>query len=416
MQHLRSLLALFVLPAVAQADVLVVDASGGGDFTDLQLAVDSSAPGDVLLLREGSYGAPMLFGLDLALVADAGAEVVVTGRTLVSGMTEDQTLLLSGIRFEGPIYDPALTVQVCEGAVRLQGCDIRGFDGLPFNGVGDVDESGIGLLLYNNRDVALSGCNVVGGAGSDHLPNTGFTLYAGNGSAAIDSTMTMLTIYRCTVTGGRGGHGTWGGWGGDPEPALRVQNAGACTLVQSALTGGDGGDGGDFFTSCSDGSAGIEVDSGNMVRQLGCVFAGGEGGEHFPGQGCSDGPPTVGNVVTLPGIPRAIIGERVVRADEPATLELYGQPGDVVRVYQSDEAGVQRRFAASGVWMLGGLPYTTFGATGIVPGSGNFQTPLGTVTPPAGGASILYVQGAFTDAQGPILSNFLAVVVLDSSF
>ncbi|MCP3860484.1 MAG: hypothetical protein GY704_12605, partial [Phycisphaeraceae bacterium] len=44
-------------PVVAQYRVWVVDDDpAGGDFTNLQSAVDAAADGDVLLVRQGDYG------------------------------------------------------------------------------------------------------------------------------------------------------------------------------------------------------------------------------------------------------------------------------------------------------------------------------------------------------------------------
>jgi hypothetical protein len=416
MQHLRSLLALALVPALAHADVVVVDAAGGGDFTDLQAAIDFAADGDVLLVRDGSYDAPTISARDLVLVADAGATAILNGATFVGALGQDQTLVLSGLELQGGIYDPALSCYACEGSVRIQDCLVRGWDGEEFIGDTGQYDAGTALELYNCRDVALVGCDLAGGDGGDHVAGTSIGEYAGHGGRGIASTMTMLTVYRCTVRGGDGGDTPTGGWGGFPGAGLAVQNAGACTVVQSLFQGGDGGDGGDFIgPSCSDGAPGVQLAVGNSVRELGCVFQGGAAGAYSLPGNCVAGNPTVGDVLTMSGSPRALVTERVVRVGAAASIDLFGQPGDVVRVYQSDVTDAQRRFAASGVWMLGGLPYTTFGPTGTVPGAGSFSVPLAVVAP-AGDAEVLYLQAPFSGAQGPVLSNFAVVVVLAPVF
>jgi pectin methylesterase-like acyl-CoA thioesterase len=58
------------LSAAALADVHVVDASGGGDFTTLQAAVNAAADGDTLLVRSGSYDGFLLTGKGLSIVAE----------------------------------------------------------------------------------------------------------------------------------------------------------------------------------------------------------------------------------------------------------------------------------------------------------------------------------------------------------
>ena len=48
-------LASAALPG-ATGDVYVVDATGGGDFLDIQSAVDAASRRDTILVRPGNYG------------------------------------------------------------------------------------------------------------------------------------------------------------------------------------------------------------------------------------------------------------------------------------------------------------------------------------------------------------------------
>src|SRR5688572_18660193 len=91
-------LALLVLPVDrAAAGVLVVDASGGGAFTDLPAAVAAAADGDILLLKSGAYTAPTIANKALDVVADTGASVVVQGPFAVTDLTATRAVTITGV-------------------------------------------------------------------------------------------------------------------------------------------------------------------------------------------------------------------------------------------------------------------------------------------------------------------------------
>ena len=69
---LASLLLAAAAPS-AQSKVWVVDASGGGDFLDLEPAVQTAAPGDTLLVRSGVYGATSI-SKALSVIAESGVQ------------------------------------------------------------------------------------------------------------------------------------------------------------------------------------------------------------------------------------------------------------------------------------------------------------------------------------------------------
>ncbi|HEX5009333.1 MAG TPA: hypothetical protein VFY71_02945 [Planctomycetota bacterium] len=67
--------ALLATAPLARADVLVVDASGGGEFTSLRAAVTAAADGDTLLLEPGFYldsQGPIATGNRSLIIAYAG--------------------------------------------------------------------------------------------------------------------------------------------------------------------------------------------------------------------------------------------------------------------------------------------------------------------------------------------------------
>ena len=77
---LARLAALALLALPVRAGILVVDASGGGDFLDLQAAVDASVEGDTILVRAGTYAGFVATGKGLLVAAERGASVQVLGK------------------------------------------------------------------------------------------------------------------------------------------------------------------------------------------------------------------------------------------------------------------------------------------------------------------------------------------------
>ncbi len=117
-----ALLAALLLPlgVVAQA-TLIVDAAGGGDYTDIQDAVDAASPGDLIRVRHGEYqGATITKGV--RLVGDPvvlfGPRVRIASPIEVTGIPANQAFvasLISSRRADG--FD--LRVRDCQGTVHL---------------------------------------------------------------------------------------------------------------------------------------------------------------------------------------------------------------------------------------------------------------------------------------------------------
>lgn len=110
------------------ADVLVVDAGGGGDFLEIQPAVDDSSDGDVILVKSGVYAPFGIVHQELTVVADTGADVVVNGQVSVAHTLVEHEVVLIGLRvhaqqaaFEG--YQDALVVLDARGPLRLERCE-----------------------------------------------------------------------------------------------------------------------------------------------------------------------------------------------------------------------------------------------------------------------------------------------------
>lgn len=140
---MTSLSSILLSPAIllgtlssAQTVVHVVDVNNGPgtDFTDLQVAIDTVADGEVLLLRSGTYakdpfgGSPFLLdGKGLSFVEDAGANVVTAGFT-IGNLGTSQHVTLRGLTF---MQGAGVGVQNSDAIVWLEDCqfdfNINGF-------------------------------------------------------------------------------------------------------------------------------------------------------------------------------------------------------------------------------------------------------------------------------------------------
>ena len=124
---LRLMLAALILCAVARADVFVLDAAGGGDFTTVQQAVDLTEDGDIVIVRPGDYGAQdaTFGGKSLAIMAD-GTGPVNFPSLRITNIQEGKTFLLRGVRVVNDKPATAdhvrLQVDTSPGAVIIEDC------------------------------------------------------------------------------------------------------------------------------------------------------------------------------------------------------------------------------------------------------------------------------------------------------
>ncbi len=236
---LQALVCLAALATPAFADVLVVDGTGAGEFTDLTQAVAASASGDVILVRPGTYlGDVDLQGRGLTVVADAPGTVVVDGMVRVAGLSAGRFVVLSGLELRS-----GFTFEDCDGQIQVRDCvGPRHTAGVnhPGNlGFPQMGECGIGVSSHTARNcarVVLTDCTLTGEDGLD-----GFDGEPGeHGLLVADS---RVLLFDCTLMGGHGGEANWGfghgavigGAGGD---GLRLLGADAEVTYEGLVTVG----------------------------------------------------------------------------------------------------------------------------------------------------------------------------------
>ncbi|MBL8695067.1 MAG: hypothetical protein JNJ88_13315 [Planctomycetes bacterium] len=186
--------AVFCGIASAQQVLVVDDTPGPGvNFTSLQAAHDAAAPGDILLVKAGTYPS-LIISKGLTVTADTGALVNVSTLAfglgvVVSNIPLGQSVVLREIH----VQNQAFSITNCSGSVWLDHCSATGVSVL----------AQPALNLVNSGRVAASWCTFTGGSGQ----NGSLFGRSSDGAAAASLTSSRLMAYDTSFTGGGGGNG-----------------------------------------------------------------------------------------------------------------------------------------------------------------------------------------------------------------
>lgn len=302
----RCTLILLALASPLRADRIVVDGSGGGDFLDIQPAIDSALDGDVIEVRSGSYGPAVIDDKELVLAAGTGASAVgITGHVWVLNLSAGKSVVLSGLTNQAGLAGPGLLLDNCQGSVRIQDCAFSGHNpsGWPVPG-GQIQAC---------TDVQVSS---VAFSGSIGLPGQ-------VGGPGLRINASRVTLSEGFLIGGRGGAGS-------DDPALQCNgHAGGTGLIvqnsQAFLRAGSvapglGGDPGSLSCMYGPDGHGIYSFGTSTVQYLGTVITGAQSG----------------SIQQLPGVPRGWQSLNVfVNTNAPFPLFVHGEPGDRVVMISS---------------------------------------------------------------------------------
>lgn len=239
-------LALPLLPATAlAADVFVVDVSGGPgtDFTSIAAALSNAQNGDILLVRSGVYEGFASDGKAVTLVADQGANALISGDVTITQVPTQSVFTLRGFEFAATA-DLALTDNA--GLVRLEDLDMStsvfttdakilttnvriqasaavrmarvtlGYDGpnpvtQPAGAPGVAEQLAPALRAIQGSEVHILNSQIRGTPGRDAFSDPLTLLWvfgeAGGNGIEFDAT-SPVRMASSTVTGGPGGDGT----------------------------------------------------------------------------------------------------------------------------------------------------------------------------------------------------------------
>ncbi len=394
-------LVLPVLAVLAPAQTFVVNAAGGGHFTDLPQAIAAVPGGAVLRVRPGVYSPFTLSNKSLRILGDDPASVVVnmqfSGITL-GPTTAQQAIVIRDLRLEvaGVFLPPKLAITGAAGPVLLERVVFApppayffGSSAFTITGSKNVHllhctlappgatqgANEPGKLAITDSLVEVTACTITGGVGASID-----RFLAHPGSPGISLERSFLHLVASQVTGGVGVDGGLRGFSiwypGAGGPGVRA-NASVLHAVASTITGGTGGNVNAYLPMGGAGGDGLVATAGE-TRNVGATFAGGPGGVGTTGPGPS-GQPTVllaGAKLYEPGTPAPL----AVMLGTPApgqhvTFALLARPHDLALLAFGDAPALTPFPGLITTGTLHVLPIFTLGPF-TIPATGRLDVPF----------------------------------------
>ncbi|MBL8768360.1 MAG: hypothetical protein JNL94_13380 [Planctomycetes bacterium] len=421
----RAAFAVWVacLAPSAFAGVLVVDSAGAsGAYLEIQAAVTAAAPGDLVLVRAGTYAAFVVAGKSLSIVADAAATVHVVGDCAIRGLPANSAVVCRGLAFGPPLVSPGTRLELTTnlGRIRVEDCSFA-----PNDAIAIVTQPKPTVLVDACTSVTFARCTSTGRASPDALDAACPALVVSDSTVRIESS---------TLIGGDGADSQMFSTSILPvatagAEALRVAG-GDLFLGGSILRGGQGGNGsGDMLVDPCDppgqSGAGIVIAApGGLVRSLACTIESGAPGLVHGFCEPLDPPkpivvtaaPGTAQVVVLTGASNSAIADATVDELGTASLLVIGVPGEFV--FALIGVGPDATFvpALSSVLYESATPLVVV-ALGAIPASGtlSLSVPL-QLSVPALSAVSGHVQAATCSGSGECrLGSPTVVTILDSA-
>lgn len=307
---------------------LVVAASGGGDFTDLQTAVDAANEGDVLLVQPGTYGAFTTSKSLTILGPAAGPKPLVVGHSQVAGA---QHFAVGGLALE------RLTVMDVPGHTTIDACSIH-------------SPTQWGLGVFDCARVQVERCAIEADTAHFSQGPAAALLVQRSGLQLVDSTLVGPDSAQGELEYTDGGEGL-----------LAVDSD--VRVVSTHATGGRGGAFQGLFSLCEPGGSGFRAEGGALALQgIGHVAAGNAGGA-----GCAPGASILaadGAKVVYQGY---LVADGVTEVGGADAVTSYGIPS--MRLAGNDEPGKTRRLLVSAAHSQPVLLFGSLGSASLtVPG------------------------------------------------
>lgn len=367
--------------------VWVVDASGAGDFLDLPDAVAAASAGDLVLVRSAgtAYSGFELDGKGLTIVGQGSTQPAVVGRVRVQGLASGQAAVLRNLSLSRMATDGGvLELLDCAGGVWVEDCAVTAL-GVPVAGYPPPDHGLDGIVAEDCDSVVLVRVAVDGTASpvEDPAPRRG-----------VFATRCNLSLWDSVVTGpdGHDAAGVPDCEDGFPYESNPQQGGTAVSLDDSfaflsrcLLQGGNGGRG-SCCSGCGsgplccwhgarDGGIGLEVWNSQASYVDTSLLGGAAGSASFCAfstcLAAQPGHPLVGTAQAIAGTSRSLIVSSPALLGGSYTLQVNGQPGELVYAAYSSTASAVWWENLDGV-QLTGLP-VSLSAVGVVPITGRLS-------------------------------------------
>lgn len=370
------------LPTPAQvsgsARTWIVDAAGGGDFLDLQPAIDAAASGDAIVVRPAPtvYGTACLYQKDLTIVGEGPERV---GVREVDAYFSDVVLRNLSIEPTGTLDPSAVRSRVAE--MWIEDCEVRPAIG---------HDSNVFAIF---SDLVLVRTEVASGVAGSPVPAPALILQDATAHA-----------FACSFAGdASASQGTCPAQTGGIGAAL----GGTSFLFASGteLRGGRGGTGDGSSCASGPGGPGMNIHFRSEAQLLNCTLVPGYGGRGpLPGP---DGVPVVlqmpsGNVPTFVQATTASrtysVSPAVAGPGDPLTLRAEAPPGEFVLSLFASGADPTFHPLHYGTLLLA-APLTVV-VEGPVPAGGVLESALAAPLPPSLPLALLRAQGLFLDGEG----------------
>jgi hypothetical protein len=392
------------LPATAQS-VFVVDATGAGDFTALQPAIDAAANGDVILVRTSlAVGAAVttIDGKGLTVIGDAVAHPDVAALSVIN-LPAGATVTLRHLASISPLnHFQAIEARDSLGTVVLEDVMARGQSAGPFI------LSAAGLRTVHCDAVVLNLCTLQGG-----------TAEAGSGGVwpalpALPALLSEDSRVSATWTDFQGGAGASGGFFGVGYPGDGIQATGGYLHLSRATVKGGANPTCDTTCSGIPGSDGLQLEGG-FAQFIDSTF------EAPPGNAVTvegeDIDAAPGTVQDLGGTRRALLASALVREFQKGLLIYEGVAHDRVAILVSMSGGFAPLPSKLGVWQLLD-PVAGPEVIGVADAEGHLKIAFhAPEVPPLQGFTLLMQAAVQESGTGKLrISGPTTCTVLDSAF
>ncbi|MBI4879903.1 MAG: hypothetical protein HY812_09635 [Planctomycetes bacterium] len=221
---------------LCEAKVWIVDAGGGGDFTQIQAAIFAGADGDVILVQPGTY-APFTLSKGIIVRAAAGSFTVRsvapsgTSPVTISGVGAGKRAGISGMTFAANSKTIFLAVLQCAGEVILERVTIDCLGGC-------TDDNAERAKIADCANVSIDGLVILPGA----APGCSQLYYSCKTVYVLNSTVRVTAAEIHGATGDNGVNEEFSNDGRQGSAGIAVVHS-TLILARSRIQGGDGGDG-----------------------------------------------------------------------------------------------------------------------------------------------------------------------------